>query len=486
MGRLVLLVVFVLASCSETSGTGGGSGGGGSAGTGAAGTGGLPECSAPEECPAPPYAGNCQRATCVDGVCGAGRIREGEFCATPECNVDYGICNDGVCVATPRDDGTACTKDLEQCTADVCLAGVCEHAVLEDQTPCDEENVCTVMGACTEGECIATPLDDGTSCGDGAGACEAGRCSATFACTEAGIREAIALGGGPHTFECDGPTTVVIAEGFAIDRDVELDGEGQMTLDGVDLGGVSGTVFRVGRAIVTLRGFTVWRGAGGGDKSAGGTIENVGRLTLSDMTVSESRGWYAVLNGNELVVMRSSIVENPQATGVLAVGHKTTILSSTIAGNSVHDVLGVRPLAIFNSTVGVLHAGEQTELVSSTIARLEGRAEGVVVRGSVVKSCPPSPRSQRFVTSEGHNIEQSWDSCGFDQPTDQVNVTVDDLKLGPLQDNGGPTMTHALGAGSVAIDVIPADMCEVDEDQRGEPRDSMCDVGAFEVQEGSL
>jgi hypothetical protein len=34
--------------------------------------------------------------------------------------------------------------------------------------------------------------------------------------------------------------------------------------------------------------------------------------------------------------------------------------------------------------------------------------------------------------------------------------------------------------------VIPADMCEVDEDQRGEPRPetdgTMCDVGAFEVQ----
>ncbi|MBW2211113.1 MAG: hypothetical protein JRG67_08700 [Deltaproteobacteria bacterium] len=42
--------------------------------------------------------------------------------------------------------------------------------------------------------------------------------------------------------------------------------------------------------------------------------------------------------------------------------------------------------------------------------------------------------------------------------------------------------THALLPGSVAIDVIPADMCEVDKDQRGFPRDSMCDVGAFEVQ----
>jgi hypothetical protein len=46
-------------------------------------------------------------------------------------------------------------------------------------------------------------------------------------------------------------------------------------------------------------------------------------------------------------------------------------------------------------------------------------------------------------------------------------------------------MTHALLTEpdvSVAIDQIPAVDCEVTEDQRGVPRDSMCDVGAFEVQ----
>ncbi|MBW1757724.1 MAG: hypothetical protein JRJ80_16345 [Deltaproteobacteria bacterium] len=88
--------------------------------------------------------------------------------------------------------------------------------------------------------------------------------------------------------------------------------------------------------------------------------------------------------------------------------------------------------------------------------------------------------------SDGYNIESSGNTCGFDQPTDQVDVSAEDLQLGPLQDNGGPTETHALGPGSFAIDVIPEAMCEVDEDQRGEPRpetgDTMCDVGAFEVQ----
>ena len=92
--------------------------------------------------------------------------------------------------------------------------------------------------------------------------------------------------------------------------------------------------------------------------------------------------------------------------------------------------------------------------------------------------------------SRGYNIESEGDTCGFDQPSDQVNVSADDLKLGELADNGGPTETHALGDGSVAIDVIPEAECvDADDeplttDQRGEPRPggTMCDVGAFEVQ----
>jgi hypothetical protein len=88
------------------------------------------------------------------------------------------------------------------------------------------------------------------------------------------------------------------------------------------------------------------------------------------------------------------------------------------------------------------------------------------------------------VISGGYNIETPGNTCGFDAEGDRFDVTEEELNLGPLADNGGPTMTHALLPGSVAIDVIPADMCEVNEDQRGKPRPggAMCDVGAFEVQ----
>jgi hypothetical protein len=89
------------------------------------------------------------------------------------------------------------------------------------------------------------------------------------------------------------------------------------------------------------------------------------------------------------------------------------------------------------------------------------------------------------VVSAGYNIESPGDTCGLDPDgTDQVDVTEGALNLGELADNGGPTMTHALLPGSVAIDWVPAEMCEVDTDQRGvdRPQGDACDVGAFEVQ----
>ena len=80
-------------------------------------------------------------------------------------------------------------------------------------------------------------------------------------------------------------------------------------------------------------------------------------------------------------------------------------------------------------------------------------------------------------------------SCGQDLTV----VTVDDLKLGPLANNGGPTDTHALLEGSVAIDAVPQNECTdqngnpVPVDQRGTPRPQgrACDAGAYEREQGT-
>ena len=106
-----------------------------------------------------------------------------------------------------------------------------------------------------------------------------------------------------------------------------------------------------------------------------------------------------------------------------------------------------------------------------------------IVAGNTGANCSGSP------TSLGYNLEDT-NTCGFNQTADQNNT---DPQIGPLADNGGPTQTHALLAGSPAIDAGDDTVCVApnnDTDQRGESRPvdyegdavgPFCDIGAFEA-----
>ncbi|HSM54865.1 MAG TPA: choice-of-anchor Q domain-containing protein [Candidatus Sulfomarinibacteraceae bacterium] len=86
--------------------------------------------------------------------------------------------------------------------------------------------------------------------------------------------------------------------------------------------------------------------------------------------------------------------------------------------------------------------------------------------------------------SSGHNLADDT-SCGFDTVTGDVITT--QPGLAELADNGGPTLTHALLAGSPAIDAGHPAICP-QSDQRGVARPldgngdglARCDIGAFE------
>jgi hypothetical protein len=88
------------------------------------------------------------------------------------------------------------------------------------------------------------------------------------------------------------------------------------------------------------------------------------------------------------------------------------------------------------------------------------------------------------VSSLGYNLS-SDNGGGFLTATgDQINT---DPLLGPLQNNGGPSVTHALLPGSPAIDAgDPNFTPPPDYDQRGPGYDRVAngrvDIGAFEVQ----
>src|SRR5439155_22233245 len=92
------------------------------------------------------------------------------------------------------------------------------------------------------------------------------------------------------------------------------------------------------------------------------------------------------------------------------------------------------------------------------------------------------------ITSAGHNLSSDG-SCGLAGAGDLQKV---DPKLGELADNGGPTQTHALLAGSPAIDAGDNASCP-GTDQRGTARPvdgnsdgvAVCDIGAFEAPAGT-
>jgi hypothetical protein len=90
-----------------------------------------------------------------------------------------------------------------------------------------------------------------------------------------------------------------------------------------------------------------------------------------------------------------------------------------------------------------------------------------------------SPANSGTITDAGHNLSSDA-SCAF---TGIGSVTNTDPKLGPLADNGGPTLTMALLPGSPAIDAGSAIGAPAT-DQRGVPRPQGAgvDIGAFEYQ----
>jgi hypothetical protein len=177
----------------------------------------------------------------------------------------------------------------------------------------------------------------------------------------------------------------------------------------------------------------------------------------------------------------SSVLANfaERAAGVENSG--TLMLSnSTMSTNISKDTGG----GLWNSGVGTLTnstlSGNQAGTDGADIRNL-----GTLVIGNTLVDGDCSGDVDA-ISSDGYNIESAGDTCGFDHETDQVEVRAEDLRLESLESNGGPTSTHALLPGSVAVDRIPEAVCELDRDQRGvvRPQGAMCDIGAFELEEG--
>ncbi len=172
--------------------------------------------------------------------------------------------------------------------------------------------------------------------------------------------------------------------------------------------------------------------------------------------------------------MRNTTVSANQATnannvggggGILVLGEvSVTIEDSTIARNAS----ALRAANYEHRSVGS----------GSTIATTLRRtliAGGQRTGGAAAPSCD----IQAEVTVNSDHTLDDDGTCRLDDATDKPAANP---VLGALGENGGPTLTHAIGSGSAAIDAGGTGCPATDQRGAGFPRPlgNACDIGAFE------
>ncbi|MEA2451165.1 MAG: hypothetical protein QOG63_3097 [Thermoleophilaceae bacterium] len=247
---------------------------------------------------------------------------------------------------------------------------------------------------------------------------------------------------------------------------------GRGALGGTATGGVGGNaVSGTGGAGGDATGGAGGTGGDGGAQTGGSAITVTNSTYASNATGSGGRGGAA--NGGANGTGSSPGMQGLGTGGNGGAGGSggavrsgnPAIVHSTLAGNSAalggQGGTATGRAGSANGTAGA--AGSTGALAGG------GSIQNTIVAGNLPTNCAPG------VGDGGHNISFPETSC--------PGANSDPL-LGPLADNGGPTRTFALAAGSPAIDAVPSSGagCEA-VDQRGitRPRGPACEIGAYEV-----
>jgi hypothetical protein len=310
--------------------------------------------------------------------------------------------------------------------------------------------------------------------------------------------DAITVPAGDYTLTRAGASEVLAATGdLNVTGDLTITGAGARSTSVI--GGPApfdDRVFEIQPgATATITGLTI---TGGKTGDSGGGVFNWGDLTLNKVAVNNNTAGAVggILGlGGTLNLIDSTVSGNTSTSALIGgVGQErgtANITNSTISGNRTgQNGLGGGVLA----TDGALMKIRNSTIASNQSGRLGGgiltlktgtlvTVKNTIVAGNSLDNCDTAQFSGGIISSQGNNIS-SDDSCPFTEPTDRQNSSP---LLGPLQDNGGPTDTRALLAGSPAIDAGSASACPP-RDQRGVARKDgdgdgtvLCDIGAFEA-----
>lgn len=342
------------------------------------------------------------------------------------------------------------------------------------------------------------------------------------------IRHAVALSETGDTIKI---AAAMYRENVVVHHSLHFAGAGQATtiVDGQRHGSEFLIAFSP-HVDVVIAGMTLRDGSGSGD---GGAIYHCeGSLTLDDVLIEGNRVRGASLNGyggaiyncpsSTLTITDSTIRNNSgKVGGAICNGGVLTIFRSTFSGNESLDTRGGG--AIFN--YGTLHIADSTlyanraagglggaiddgqlvgltggaqldnDTISDNLALTDGggiynkTGLPIYVENTIIADNVPENCAGTRIQTEGFNLIGDR-SCELHGAGDMNGVNA---RLGPLQNNGGPTETAGLLPDSPAIDAGNQSGCRdwvgqlLVTDQRGMPRPDKgeprgCDIGAFESQ----
>jgi len=317
-------------------------------------------------------------------------------------------------------------------------------ATITPNTTADELNA---GGGCSLREAISAANGDAAT-----GGCPAGSGADTIILTRGSTYVRLLTGANENANAADD------LDIFNDDLTVQVAGRGGAIIEGNGAPS-GGRVLDIRDSVaVTISGVTIRKG--NVEIGDGGGINAYGPLTLTNSTVS---GNVAGFFGGGIENDFPSTLTNVTISGN----------SADFSGGGIDNDEGAATLN--NATVTGNIADADADGVGGAGGVAGGFVRNTIVAGNTDASPGLANQSPDCGgTSLGNNLIGNTSNCSFTPSTGDL-TGVDPL-LGPLADNGGPTFTHALLAGSPAINRAGPGAAPTD--QRGVPRSS--DIGAYE------
>jgi len=269
-------------------------------------------------------------------------------------------------------------------------------------------------------------------------------------------------------------------------------------------GGTTTRVLEVSAGTVTISGLTITNG-GGVDSGAG--ILNKGDLTVTGSTLTGNTASCSgdqclagggIINtvGGTVTVTKCTLSTNTASCsaiqcssggGIFILAGTVNVTNSTLSANTA-SCSGIQ----CSSGGGIFILAGTVNVTNSTLSANTASCSGIACSSGngILNEGPTAVTLVRTIvvhTVSGNclgTVSDGGSNLSFPGACGAITASPVPLLVDPvLQDNGGPTFTHALLPGSPAIDAAGNCNPPITTDQRGVPRPQgpACDIGAFEV-----